>query len=472
MFVWGLKIRIMQTRYLYLLRYILPITDVLMLNAIYFLAYFVTNSLGKTVSYELLQHYVVVCNLIWLFNGLLFGLYSEYGARKLERIYRGTLRSILMHFVLFSIYLLFDKNLDFSRTFLVIFYILLSGFFILNRFLGTVLQFLLVKKFNATKKVAVMGANATGIRLGEYFKNQRNVDFYGFLDSDPAYFARTGMPSEVAITQMEAAATNGVQELYVAIAPEKMSKIHALVKEADKQCLRLKFIPDIAGSLAAPYTISYMGGEFPLITLRNEPLEDMSNRFKKRAFDLLFSTLVIVFLLSWLYPIIALIIKYQSKGPVLFKQLRSGRNDEPFWCLKFRSMRMNNDSNKKQATKDDDRVTPIGKFLRKTSLDELPQFFNVFWGSMSVVGPRPHMLSHTEEYKALITQFMVRHFTKPGITGWAQVNGFRGETKEEGSMEGRVRLDIWYLENWSGNLDLKIIFMTIINVVRGESNAY
>ena len=260
--------------------------------------------------------------------------------------------------------------------------------------------------------------------------------------------------------------------MYVAVAPEMMSSIHELVQEADKYLLRLKFIPDIAGTLAAPYTINYMGGEFPIITLRNEPLEIMGNRFKKRFFDIVFSSLVIIFLLSWLFPILAILIKLQSKGPVLFKQQRSGRNDEPFWCYKFRSMRLNDSSDKTQATKDDNRITPIGKFLRKSSMDELPQFFNVLWGSMSVVGPRPHMLSHTEEYKAIISQFMVRHFMKPGITGWAQVNGFRGETKAGGAMEKRVEHDIYYLENWTGMLDVKIIFMTVINVFRGEDNAY
>jgi putative colanic acid biosynthesis UDP-glucose lipid carrier transferase len=135
-------------------------------------------------------------------------------------------------------------------------------------------------------------------------------------------------------------------------------------------------------------------------------------------------------------------------------------------------MKMNDDSNSKQATKDDDRITKIGKFLRKTSLDEMPQFFNVFLGNMSVVGPRPHMLKHTEEYKTIISQFMVRHFLKPGITGWAQVNGYRGETKEDGDMENRVKYDIYYLENWTGMLDVRIIFMTIINAIRGEDNAY
>ncbi|WP_448636348.1 exopolysaccharide biosynthesis polyprenyl glycosylphosphotransferase [Pedobacter panaciterrae] len=198
----------------------------------------------------------------------------------------------------------------------------------------------------------------------------------------------------------------------------------------------------------------------------------MSSRFKKRLFDVVFSSLVIIFILSWLYPLIAILIKMQSKGPVLFKQLRSGRNDEPFWCYKFRSMKVNDASDKKQATKDDDRITPIGKFLRRSSLDEMPQFFNVFMGSMSVVGPRPHMLKHTEEYKAIINQYMVRQFLKPGITGWAQVNGFRGETKATEDMENRVKCDIHYLENWDSMFDVKIIFMTVLNVMHGEDNAF
>lgn len=463
----------MQTRYLYLLRYILPVTDILMLNFVYFSAYYVTNYLGKFVSYELLQHYVVVCNLIWLFNALLFGLYTEYGARKIERIYRGTWRSVLVHFVLFSLYLLFLRDNEFSRTFLLVFYGLLSVAFVINRFAGTAIQFLLVKKFHMTRKIAVMGNNATGKRIAAYLEKQRNVDFYGFIADHPGvYHADNKVATDIAVAEMELAAANGVADLYVSIVPEKMSAIHDLVHEADKYLLRLKFIPDIAGTLAAPYTINYMGGEFPIITLRNEPLEVMGNRFKKRAFDVIFSMMVVLFIMSWLFPLIAVLIKMQSKGPVLFKQLRSGRNDEPFWCYKFRSMRMNDSSDLKQATKNDDRITPIGRFLRKTSIDELPQFFNVLYGSMSVVGPRPHMLSHTEEYKAIISQFMVRHFMKPGITGWAQVNGFRGETKEGGAMEKRVEHDIYYLENWTGMMDVKIIFMTVINMVRGEDNAY
>jgi len=461
-----------QTRYIYLLRYILPITDVIMLNLIYFLAYYLTDDFA-TVSNEIERNYIIVCNLLWLFSTALFGLYTAYGARRLERIYRGTWRSVVFHFVFFAIYLVFSRNADFSRTFLVVFYALLSASFILNRFIGTSFQYILINRFNASRKVAVMGSNYTAIRISNYLQKQASLSFYGFVGDDESIYATdNGIVTELVSKKLAEAAENGVKDIYVAVAPQRMTDVKALVAEADRQCVRLKFIPDLGGSLASPYTISYLGGEFPIITLRHEPLEEVGNRFKKRVFDVFFSGLVIIFILSWLYPIIGLLIKLQSPGPVLFKQLRSGRNDEPFWCYKFRSMTVNRDSDERQATKNDSRITRIGAFLRKTSLDEMPQFFNVFIGNMSVVGPRPHMLKHTEQYKKIISQFMVRHFLKPGITGWAQVNGYRGETKATEDMENRVKFDIYYLENWTSMIDVRIIFMTIINAVRGDENAY
>jgi len=243
------------------------------------------------------------------------------------------------------------------------------------------------------------------------------------------------------------------------------------VEEAEKQCVKLKVVPDLNSVIAAHFQIRYMN-DFPVLSLRQEPLENLHNRFKKRLFDIVFSSLVIILILSWLYPLIALLIKLQSPGPVLFKQKRSGRNNKPFTCYKFRSMRVNKDSEKVQATKNDSRITPIGNFLRRSSLDELPQFFNVLKGEMSVVGPRPHMLAHTEQYRTIIDQFMVRHFLKPGITGWAQVSGFRGETKEVEQMEKRIQKDIWYLENWSLMLDIRIIYLTLYQVIRGDEKAY
>jgi putative colanic acid biosynthesis UDP-glucose lipid carrier transferase len=463
----------MQTRYLYLLRFILPIIDLIMLNLVYGIAYYIANRMGSSGVSELQVHYIIVCNLLWLLNAFIFGLYSEYGARRIERIYRGTWRTVALHGILFTFYLFFVKDTDFSRTFLIIFYSILVFSCIVNRFLGTLFQYILVKKFKATRGIAIMGNNYTAARLKAYLKKQNNVDFYGFIgNQDSVYPDDSGQLPPATIQELNAAVTSGVKDLYVCIPPDRMADTLALVREADKQLLRLKFVPDLGGVMAAQYSISYLGNEFPVITLRNEPLEDLSSRFKKRSFDIVFSLLVLVFILSWLYPLIAILIKLQSPGPVLFKQQRSGRNDKPFWCYKFRSMKVNNVSNLKQATKDDDRITNIGKFLRKSSLDEMPQFFNVFMGDMSVVGPRPHMLKHTEEYRKLIDKFMVRHFSKPGITGWAQVNGLRGETKETEDMERRVEHDIYYVENWSLMWDVRIIFLTIINVARGEANAF
>ena len=243
------------------------------------------------------------------------------------------------------------------------------------------------------------------------------------------------------------------------------------MREADQELIRFKLVPNVRNYFRKNVKVK-MVGHLPVLSPRAEPLESKANKTVKRIFDVVFSLFAVVFVMSWMVPLMAFLIKRESKGPVFFKQLRSGKGNIPFYCYKFRSMTVNSDSDKKQAQKNDARITKIGAFMRRTSIDELPQFFNVLKGEMSVVGPRPHMLQHTHEYSALIDQFMVRHFVLPGITGWAQVNGYRGETKEEGSMEGRVEADIWYMENWSLLLDLKIAFLTVWQVVDGDKNAY
>ena len=213
-------------------------------------------------------------------------------------------------------------------------------------------------------------------------------------------------------------------------------------------------------------------GNVPVLAIRHEPLADPFNRFVKRCFDLLFSGLFLCTVFPFVYLIIGTAIKLSSPGPVFFRQKRTGLNGREFWCYKFRSMRVNADADRLQATLHDPRKTRIGEFIRKTSIDELPQFINVFRGDMSVVGPRPHMLKHTEQYSHIIEKYMVRHLVKPGISGWAQVNGFRGETSELWQMEGRVKLDIWYIEHWTPMLDLFIIYKTVRNAIHGEKEAY
>jgi len=202
-----------------------------------------------------------------------------------------------------------------------------------------------------------------------------------------------------------------------------------------------------------------------------DPLQLPTNQFTKRVFDIVFSGFFLLCTLP-LLPVIALIIKIQSPGPLLFKQLRTGMNGQNFVCYKFRSMHVNKDADRLQATKNDPRKFPFGNFMRKANIDELPQFWNVLKGDMSIVGPRPHMLAHTEQYSQLIDKYMVRHFVKPGVTGWAQVTGFRGETQELWQMEGRVKRDIWYIENWSIWLDIRIIWLTARQLFVHDKLAY
>ncbi|MCL4127850.1 UNVERIFIED_CONTAM: hypothetical protein GTU68_019698 [Idotea baltica] len=192
----------------------------------------------------------------------------------------------------------------------------------------------------------------------------------------------------------------------------------------------------------------------------------------KRSFDLIFASLVILLVFPILYPIVAIFIKLESSGPVIFKQLRTGINKREFWCYKFRTMELNLSADTEQAKKDDARVTKFGRFLRKTSLDEFPQFINVMKGEMSVVGPRPHMIKHTDEYSRIIDKYLFRHFVAPGITGHAQVNGFRGEITKTSKLKKRIQYDAWYIENWSLFLDIKIILKTTWNLLKGEDNAY
>lgn len=262
----------------------------------------------------------------------------------------------------------------------------------------------------------------------------------------------------------------GVQEIFCSLSHNKDEEIKRIIQFCDKNVIHFHYVPRQFGNYQLNLKPEQLG-EFRLYTNRKEPLLEIQNYALKRAFDIVFSGCVCLCLLPFL-PIIALIIKLQSPGPIFFKQARTCSDGRNFYCIKFRSMHVNADADKIQATKNDPRKFAFGNFMRKTNIDELPQFINVLKGDMSIVGPRPHMLKHTEMYSQIIDKYMVRHFCKPGITGWAQVTGYRGETKEVWQMEERIKRDIWYIENWSFWLDIKIIFLTAKSVIIPDKNAY
>lgn len=456
----------MKTRYLYILHFIMLITDIITIN----LSYMGAHDFDRFKANNSLTQ-LIITNYLWLLAAVYFGLYSRKFIHSLKHIYTLTFKSFLLFTFLFLLYVTIFNSGGASVNFSILFYLTIMLGLLLNRFLYTVIENVLKKYFRITKPVAIIGSNDMALRLAGFFKEtDSHFAFEGFLHQESAsYLDAAGCVLPSIVEQIKSAANSGIKDIYIGLSADRIREFELLQHEAEQYCMRLKLVRDTSNSVIDNLKVSYMG-EFAVLSHRNEPLEEIENRFKKRLFDIIFSLLVIVFVLSWLYPIIGLIIKLQSPGPVLFKQLRSGKNNIPFMCYKFRSMKVH--TGFRQASKNDDRITPIGKFLRKTSLDELPQFLNVFLGDMSTIGPRPHVLTMTKEYSQIINQYMVRHFLKAGITGWAQVNGFRGETKDPLMMQKRVEHDIWYLENWSMLLDFKIVFMTILQVIKGDENAY
>lgn len=326
--------------------------------------------------------------------------------------------------------------------------------------------------YNYRRVIIVGGGGINGMNINkELKKSDYGYKILGFFD-DRAESAED-VPNYLGIIAdvKEFCKNNKVDEIYCTLPGNQEMKILDLITYCEKNMIRFYLVPESYKYIKRKFVLCFLE-EIPLLAVRYEPLQHLSNRFIKRAFDIIFSGLVLITIFPIIYIVFGLIIKLTSPGPVFFKQKRTGFKGKEFNCYKFRSMRPNAVANSQSATKDDPRITKVGAFMRKTSVDELPQFINVFLGDMSVVGPRPHMIKHTSQYSMLIDKFMVRHLVKPGITGWAQVNGFRGETKVLGDMEGRVKKDVWYIENWSFLLDLRIIFLTVANIFKGEEMAY
>ncbi|MCH1546939.1 MAG: exopolysaccharide biosynthesis polyprenyl glycosylphosphotransferase, partial [Flavobacteriaceae bacterium] len=332
-----------------------------------------------------------------------------------------------------------------------------------------ILTFFSLKKFRSYfggnyRKTIVIGHCTESTNLEKYFKLNKDAGYlHKYSFNDPSHIMLTEIFSYIL--------KHEIDEVYCSLKNVDDRMVKSLIDYCDNNLITIKFIPE-STKIYSKKLIFDNYDTIPILSLRKVPLKDNINKFFKRLFDIIISLMVIVFILSWLTPILALLIKSQSKGPVFFRQIRNGINYKEFYCYKFRSMVVNNDADKTQATRHDVRVTPLGKLLRKSSLDEMPQFINVLFGEMSVVGPRPHMTKENNKYNSTVQKYMLRHVIKPGITGYAQVNGFRGEVENESDIINRVKCDIYYLENWSLLLDVKIMFKTIINSIVGEDKAY
>ncbi len=470
--------RYVQNRILTYLKLFLAITDVLFMNL------FLGVTVAFTVQFNFVDSVILANNnivpLIVTFNlaiviaSAFTKIYSDERIEYLEKVFKSTISTFFIIAVLYSLVVI--SITSFTGVFYFLGFLILSQslYAIVSRFILVYVYNVLPKRFGWAKDVYVIGHNDY---LGHVMASFPQTHAFYTINTIQYRDEADSVTKEAKVEQFkryfEEVSRRGIHEIFLVNSPDVSDYTRDLIMAADCQCVKLNFVQTVTANItdvARPQANLVL--DLPILRSHENSLSEMNNRIKKRLVDLIISSLVIVFILSWLIPIIGLIIKIQSPGPIFFRQARSGRNNQSFGCLKFRSMVVNNDANSKQASQGDKRITPIGKFLRKSSLDEFPQFINVFLGQMSIVGPRPHMLAHTEHYSKLIQHYMVRHYVKPGITGWAQVNGYRGETNEPGLMAKRVEYDLEYMNNWSVMLDFKIIGMTAFNMAKGEKNAY
>ena len=402
----------------------------------------------------------------WLVLSVKNRFYEIYRYTKVPQILTKIFAQFLLFFLILYAYIGFFKQVDMSRLALgkYFFYVFLtvSTIKLLNYFL---LWEYREKVKGNLRNVVVIGKNKKTDQLIRVFKENTQYG-YNFLGQ----FSPKNQAFKVQKC-FEFILDKNVDEIYCSVSELENQQLAEFIDFADNNLKTLKFIPDNKNIFSKKLKFEYYD-YIPVLSLRDIPLHNPINSFVKRIFDIVFALLVILGLLSWLTPLLALIIRLESKGPIFFRQTRNGIDNQEFYCYKFRSMRPNQESDQKWATKNDSRVTKVGKFIRRTSIDELPQFYNVLFGTMSVVGPRPHPLKLTDNLSKKIDKFMVRHFVKPGITGLAQVKGERGEIEKDSDGLNRLRFDIFYIENWSLILDLKIIVQTVLNVFKGEEKAY
>jgi len=412
-----------------------------------------------------LLYFFIYISSSWIVSTLLSEFYEVYRYTRVTKILgliaKQTILFLLLVFAFFGFY----NELSIQSISILKYIFLAMSFIAIAKFS----IYFLLKEYRKVfkgnlRKVVIVGLNKKTDQLRKYFNDNPDYGYQLVTIFDLKKFQNI----EEIIKHIS---ENEVDEIYSSIAELNNKELTSLIDFADNNLKILKFLPDNKEIYSKKLDFTYYDF-LPILSMRRIPTDEPINLFVKRIFDVIFSLIVIIGVLSWLTPILGLIIKMESKGPIFFKQKRNGLDYKEFYCYKFRSMRPNPEAHLYQIKKNDPRVTRIGKIIRKTSIDELPQFINVLKGNMSVVGPRPHMVSHTHMYAEKIDKFMVRHFIKPGITGLAQVSGFRGEVEDDNFIINRVKYDIFYLENWSLLMDLKIIVKTVYNALSGDDKAY
>ena len=425
-----------------------------------------------TVSEYQVMFILMLCYAVCAFrSGVILYLRKVRFAQIVSRV----LENIAFFVVLAGIVLALGSYVSLFSRFMLIYVIIILFAFLMFR-VGLRKLVLIYRMSKANMRfVVLVGSSDNNLEIWSEISSYEGTGYVisGYFDDMPnpkfppecPYLGKTG---EVIYYLKE---NSNVHYLFCCL-PSRMSEIILpLIDYCENHLVHFYSVPNVRNYLQKNMTFNLIGN-VPYLSLRPDPLTFPENRIIKRAFDIVMSGIFLCTLFPIILVLVFIITEITMPGPLFFCQKRNGLNGKVFKIIKFRSMKVNDDADKVQATENDPRKTKWGNIMRKLNIDELPQFVNVFIGDMSVVGPRPHMELHTEEYSKIINKYMVRHFVKPGVTGWSQVTGWRGETKEVSEMEGRIRGDIWYLEHWSFGLDLYIIYRTVANIFKGEEKAY
>ncbi len=461
--------------YAYLIDWIIRIGDLCLINFFFLVVYLVfkdTDTFSHSLHYREKMIAFLLINLCYFIVSSFIQFHISFNIAYLEKIVQRS-----SYFIMSYALLLTAGSSVFNIVNIRVVPWLIGVFVLCTLFIGWHILFrILLKSYRRRgynyRQVIIVGGGSNGIKVYEaLIFSDFGYKVMGFFDDNPD--KADNMPNYLGSTDgiQSYVKSRKIDEIFCTISANQEDLIYELVRFSEKNMIRFHLVPEFHKYIKRRFSLHFVES-IPMLSLRYEPLQHFMNRFVKRSFDLVFSGLVLVTVFPAVYLICGFLIKRSSPGPILFRQKRTGIKGKEFYCYKFRSMRLNKEANSKQAVEGDPRVTTIGNFMRRTSIDEIPQFINVLKNDMSVVGPRPHMSQHTELYSSIIDKFMVRHLVKPGITGWAQVSGCRGETKTVDEMEERVKRDVWYLENWTFFLDLKIIYLTIYNAIKGEKKAY
>lgn len=445
-------------------KYIRPISILIDLTLVAVISFYLFADHVANVLFFILYQYIG-----WFVIAYSIKFYSIYRFTPPVEIASKIFKQILLFLLVVIAFFPFSRQAVFNEFTIAVFISLALLFIAIFKFS----LFFYLKEYRIItgsnyRNAVIVGFTPEAIRLKDLFETRKDYGyrFLGFFSDKKSSPNSTGSLSEIKTFVIE----NKVDEIYCSLNEVSDNYLKDLIDFADENNKTIKFIPDTKEIFSKNLKIDYYDF-FPVLSLKQTMLNEPAVKLFKRTFDIVFSLLVLVFILSWLCPLLAILIKIESKGPVFFKQGRPGMDENEFVCYKFRSMQMNK-TTEKEASKDDPRVTALGRFMRKTSIDELPQFLNVLLGDMSVVGPRPHLWIQNKEYGNKVKKYMIRHCVKPGITGLAQVSGFRGEITVERDMINRIKFDVFYIENWSLMLDLKIIFQTVVNIFKGDQKAY